>query len=291
MLTRPVRAAVSMAGAASLVLGLAAAPAWAQDPINPVKCANSPRDPHCRVGVGKPGRPPSRTDDDGDGGSGSGGTSDAGADDGCKTVLVGTDPPPGVTGPGGWYSTVCTNGQLSSQTQPQWVPDGGALALDPAVLARQAVSMLHLPRLTVQLSPAAPAPQVVNVATWFWVDPDGWKPRSATASVPGMSVTATATPVSAQWVTGQGKPETCAGPGTPFTKGMDPTAASPTCGYTYQAPSDAAPGGVFPLRVTVTWQVRWVGAGQTGTAGPLTTTATIAVTVREAPAVNSGASR
>jgi hypothetical protein len=41
------------------------------------------------------------------------------------------------------------------------------------------------------------------------------------------------------------------------------------------------------MRATVSWQVRWAGGGQSGTAGPLRTTAEANVLVVEAGGLNT----
>lgn len=265
--------------------------AGAADPFRPVNCNSDPGHPKCRIEVEKP----SRDSGKGDGNrSGSDNTadSDGSGDDGpCEWVRVSDDPPPpGVTGPGGWYSERCSGDGWSSGTRPEWVPDG-VVAADPAVVAQSAVATLRLLGPAIRLSPAPPAPQLVNVPTWWWLDQGSWAPRSATASVSGLSVTATARPVRVRWSTGDGAEVMCAGPGTRWKPGMDAAASSPTCGHTYRRPSVGRPGGVFAVRATVTWQVSWVGGGQSGSVPALSTTSTAQIVVREAPAVNSGVLR
>ena len=93
-------------------------------------------------------------------------------------------------------------------------------------LAQQAARSLVLPPPAIRLNPSPPAAQLIHVPTWLWLDPSSWGSRTATASVPGMSVTATAVPVSVRWSTGDGGGVTCQGAGTPWTGG-DPMAASP----------------------------------------------------------------
>jgi hypothetical protein len=171
------------------------------------------------------------------------------------------------------------------------VPDEAVAAADPAVVAQSAVATLRLPKPTIRFKPAPPAPQFVNLPTWLWLAPGSWAPRAATASVPGLAVTATAKPIRVLWSTGDGAQVTCTGPGTPWRAGMDPAAASPTCGHTYRQPSVGRSGGVFAVRATVTWQVAWAGGGQTGAVPQLSTTSTAQIVVREAPAVNSGVLR
>jgi hypothetical protein len=86
---------------------------------------------------------------------------------------------------------------------------------------------------------------------------------------------------------GDGSTRTCDGPGTAWTAGTDPKAASPDCGYVYLHSSAGAPGGTYTVTVTVTWQVTWEGAGQTGTVPGLETTGQLQTRVQESQAVIS----
>ena len=76
-------------------------------------------------------------------------------------------------------------------------------------------------------------------------------------------------------------------PGTAFTSGHDPKAASPDCGHTYQRSSTQLPGEVYTATVTVRWNVRWSGAGQSGVFPGLTTTASTTLRAVESQALNS----
>jgi hypothetical protein len=155
------------------------------------------------------------------------------------------------------------------------------------VLAQEAVSRLDLPTPAIRLSPALPAPQIVFLPMWVWLDADSWDSRSATASVPGLSVTATATAQKLVLSPGDGATVICNGRGTEWTAGTDPAAAS-TCGHTY---TTLPPRGVFTLRATVTWSVAWAGGGATGTVPDLTTTAAVDLEVREVGALNTDGAR
>ena len=190
-------------------------------------------------------------------------------------------------GPGGWYEYVCP-GLPGTGGGIQWIAGGppGVTAADPAVLAQQAVSRLGLPELQIAMSPAGA--QLVSVPTWLWIDPGSWQPRKATAQVPGLVVTATATPSRVVWSTGDGTTVTCTGPGTAWTPGTDPATPSPTCGHTYRHSSAGMPGGAFPVSATVSWTVAWAGGGQGGTVPGLSTTSTAAVRVAEVQAVVAG---
>jgi len=112
--------------------------------------------------------------------------------------------------------------------------------------------------------------------------------QSKTAQVPGEAVTATAIPVSAAWAMGDGKTVTCKGPGTAYAAGDNPSAASPTCGYTYEASSAGQPGGAYKVTVTITWDITWAGAGGAGgVLAPLQTVAAAQFRVAESQALNT----
>jgi hypothetical protein len=129
-------------------------------------------------------------------------------------------------------------------------------------------------------------PQLVRLPTWLWIDPRLWTPRTTSASVPGVVVTATATPLRVSWATDDDSVVTCTGPGTPWlTPVNDPTAASPTCGHIYVRGSSSAPGGVFNGDSHGVVVSHLVGVGQGGTLPDLTTTSTTTVRVNEVQAL------
>lgn len=190
-------------------------------------------------------------------------------------------------GSGGWYERTCYGSSAAgaeSFGEPVWVPGGAAVA--PEVVARQAVSKLRLPNVSIVVSPAGD--QLVGLPTWLALAGGSWAAQSATAAVPGVSVTATATPTMAVWEMGDGGRVTCDGPGTVWRAGMDPGAASPDCGYTYRRSSAGAADQTFSLNVTVSWSVSWQGAGQRGTVPNLTTVAAARIAVAESQALVSG---
>jgi hypothetical protein len=197
---------------------------------------------------------------------------------------------PTKPGPGGWYLQTClgsTNG--TQRWQLVWVP--GAAPVPPVVVARQAASQLRLDSPRIGSSPSPGTAQLVSLPTWLWIDRAGWGDRSATAAVPGVSVTATATATSVTFSMGDGSTVVCHGPGTVFPAGGDPKAASPDCGHTYTRSSAGQPGGAFAVTATVTWAITWAGGGQAGTLPAMTTQATAAFTVAESQAlVTAGSS-
>ncbi|SFK53804.1 hypothetical protein SAMN05421835_123119 [Amycolatopsis sacchari] len=193
--------------------------------------------------------------------------------------------------PGGaWYVWRCSGPGTADALYrlPVWIPDGqapGAPALpSPQELAQQAYNQLRLPSPGIRANPVGD--QLVNLPTWLWIDGSTFGPQSATASVPGVSVTATATPQTVTWNLGDGTSVTCRGAGTPFPSGGDPVASSPDCGHTYKRSSLGRPGNAFPVYATVHWSVTWSGAGQGGTFPGLTTAGTSSFVVLESQALN-----
>ena len=290
-------AVLMLAGAFLLV-----APASAQaDPYGDTRCDNNPSAPGCDVTAGNPGG--GGDSNPGNGGGGRGGDGKcrnpsgeeipcerdgawAGAD-GCYYSPA--DPSPSTiaalggqpAGEGGWYIRTCY-GDDSGFGSVVWIA-GEPPVVSPEVLARQARARLDLPRVVIRMNP--PGDQLVNLPVWLALDRGSWGSRSATASVPGVSVTATARPVKASWSMGDGVTVTCSGPGTPWTSGTNPAKASPDCGHVYRRSSAGAPGGHYAVTVTVTWEVTWAGAGQSGTVPGLTTTGQVQTRVQESQAV------
>lgn len=176
----------------------------------------------------------------------------------------------------------CTDpGSGSTMVGAEWVLVGedGVPAVDPAVLAVQAVDSLQLPRPQIKASPEAA--QLVYLPVWMWLEGTSWSSQSASASVPGLTVTASAVPVRASWEMGDGTTVTCAGPGTVWERGVDARAASPDCGHVYALPS------IAELRVTVTvsWEVTWSGGGASGSVPGMVTSSSVTWPVVESHAL------
>jgi hypothetical protein len=280
MLTRLAMAA----GTLLLTLGLAA-PAHADDSVKPVPgggigCGSG----GCDIEVGTPGSsdPDSGSDDDSGGGSGGGPVCTHEQVELSPEVIAGLGGQP--AGEGAWYVKLCVfataGGIPRSTTDLVWLAEAPP-AVTPEQLAQIARARLQLPGVGMQLSPATNS--MVNVPVWLALSA-GWDTRSATASVPGLSVTATATPSKVRWDMGNGRSRSCSGPGSVFRAGVDdPYAASPTCGFTYSDP--VGEGRTYTVRATVTYRISWSGGGQSGTLADLTATGTTAMAVGESQAV------
>lgn len=323
MLTGPATIAALVAMASALAQP-APEPPPSGDGWGSVSCSETPS-PACDLGAGSGGAPAPAPDVDratpDDRGPGSGGADEAVQPvDGVRCSYVISDfRPPGdglvpasfdttaavVVVPaatrreqqpepgedGAWYLWRCSGDGFrdSLYRPPVWIPDGepvpGAEGPSLAELAEQARERLRLPDPRVAASPVGD--QLVNLPTWLWLDGD-WAPVEATASVPGVSVTAQAVPESATWSMGDGSEVVCPGPGTPYAAGGDPAAPSPDCGHTYRTSSAGRPGERFTVSVTVTWTVTWTGAGEGGTFPGLTTTGEAGFRVAESQALVTG---
>lgn len=264
-----------------------------------VTCGQNPY-PGCGLGAGSSGTQP---------GGGSSGTPSPSQGSGpdpffCLDNLVEWQPADAELPPpdgqsfktGAWYISACSGADLQIETgsnyfPPTWITYGQnpPARITSAQLAQSAYSNLDLPAPTIRLSPAGQ--QLVNLPTWLAIT--GWTKTSATAGVPktivtpAVSVTATATPTSVVWSTGDGATVTCTGPGTVYSAGDDPASASPTCGHTYRNSSSGQPGAAFTVTATEHWSVTWSGAGQQGAFPDLTTTATVQVPVAESQALTT----
>lgn len=283
MLTRRVLAAAAVV--AMLAVVAAAQPAMAGG--GDVTCP--PNQPICIVIVTDPGAPGSG----GSGGSGSPGqhickmpgTGDVVACqdpawgwwsniDGCYYKQL--EPPPPSTSPawqghypqGAIYEATCP-GSAGTGGGWQWFanpPAGyGGAAPTPAELAQQAIATMRLEGPAIGMAPAQGKTGLVGLPVWLWtaVTATTWGPATASASVPGLTVTATARAKRIVWDMGDGHTVTCTNPGTPYriSKG---NAQSPTCGYVYTRSSASQPDHAFTVTATTTWTVTWTGGGESG---------------------------
>jgi hypothetical protein len=286
------KASASVLATATLLAAFPAAASAGGSPggLTSTQCGQS-YTPSCTVTAGSPGSsgtPGSAGSPGSLGGGQATGTLTghaSGGSAGCQGKVNGTF---GCVPPGCTIKTAtlaCPLGALRPAGPGGRGPGAPALPA-PGVLARLAERLLRLPHPVIRSSPAPGARQLTELPTWLWMAPGVWTLRSATASVPGESVTATATPVSAAWQMGDGHTVTCHGPGTAYTGAGNPASASPTCGYTYTQSSAGRPGAAFHVTVTITWAITWRGGGTAGTLPPLFTTSAALFRVAESQAVN-----
>lgn len=145
-------------------------------------------------------------------------------------------------------------------------PSGfGAVTVTPADLAVEAVEMLELRGPAIGIAPPPGSTGLVGVPVWLWteVTPSTWGPTSATAAVPGLSVTATAQATRIVWDMGDGTKVTCRTPGTAYSMSYGGV-ESPTCGHVYSRTSAREPDHAYAVTATTTWEVSWSGGGASG---------------------------
>ena len=151
---------------------------------------------------------------------------------------------------------------------------------DIAKFAFQKVESL-LPKPEVAFSPPIDK-MIVNFETWLGVTPSD--PIMATATIPGLSATVTATATDIEWITGsQVDGDTTTISCLPW--GSTEFAAD-GCTWTPAYPSVAKVTGTTDLRyhgmVTIVWHVTWIASnGATGSLGDLRTTTPVEMGVQE----------
>ncbi|MBB5493418.1 MULTISPECIES: hypothetical protein [Nocardiopsis] len=169
-----------------------------------------------------------------------------------------------------WCSATVGGGPVGGEAVPQ---------VDYEALAYEARASLSLGTPGISMSPSADAPILVRVPVWLWVD--DWDAQSATASVPGGSVTVTATPSALSWDMGDGTTVECEGPGTAYTSRVhDPAEESPDCGHTYTSRGDRE------VAASMAWSIEWSStSGEGGSLPDLVTTSSVSVRVVESSGV------
>ncbi len=134
----------------------------------------------------------------------------------------------------------------------------GVNIITPGSLANQALKELPLLYPRPRTAPPRTATQVVGIRTWMWVDPGDWHPISATAAIPGLAATVTATPTRTIWDMGDGTTVTCEGPGTMYDASKPDAEQSSDCSHTFQH------DGTYPVRVSIVWSVTWTATNGAG---------------------------
>lgn len=175
--------------------------------------------------------------------------------------------------------------ECGAQVDVIWVPDAAPPAVSAAQLADQAARELTVPRCRVALAPPAEV-VVVRLPTWFWLEGCAWAPRSATASVPLLSATVTATPMHVEWDLGDGTQMRCAGPGVAWRPGVPAERQSTYCSYAYARSSAGQPDDAYTVTATVRWGLSWSATnGEGGMLSPVLASSSAPVRVGEVQAI------
>lgn len=141
-------------------------------------------------------------------------------------------------------------------------PPGYGGMPSPISLAVQAINALPIDGPEINIRPEPTGSGLVGLPVWMWTSAAYWEPLSETASVPGLSVTATAHPTRITWNMGDGNVIVCDSPGTEYFPRYGDR-SSPDCGHKFTKPSRDA-GGRYTITATTTYQVDWAGGGDSG---------------------------
>jgi hypothetical protein len=171
-----------------------------------------------------------------------------------------------------------------------WLPNPPFGQPDPKKLAVQAEGELVLRAPTITMAPVNNGSGLVGMPVWLAIATTNnqyWGQQTTPpVTVPGLSLTATATAQSVTWDMGDGHTVTCLNPGKAYDS-SDAGSASPLCGYTYTQPSGGNQGGMYKVTATATWQVTWAASdGQTGTLPPQTLASSSTIKIGELQVVN-----
>jgi hypothetical protein len=220
------------------------------------------------------------------------------AADGCYYKVA--DPLP-TSGPvlaefqqagGGIYWATCPFGTGSGGFVWRAQPPPG-MGPTPGELAQRALDSLTLTKPSTGRYPAGTLANgeeftVVRMHTWYFTDPNDFRPLTARAAAGGVWAQVTVTPVALMFTPGDGNATvSCAGPGTAWNSSYGPWDASPSgCDYQYPHSSIHEPNLEVTATYGIRWQVSWVGSGDTtGTLPDQTTTSTARFAVAEEEAL------
>ncbi|WP_344154065.1 hypothetical protein [Kribbella yunnanensis] len=152
-------------------------------------------------------------------------------------------------------------------TEWVWLPgEPDTVVIDPVTLAYRAIASMQLAPPLVKSAPGAGQVGLVNMPVWLWVTKteNTWGPIKREASVPGLTVTATAQVAAIDWTMGDGKTVRCKGAGTPYVKSMG-IKDSPDCGHRYTKTSSKLKDCKYPVTATARWEIEWQSTlGDTG---------------------------
>lgn len=215
---------------------------------------------------------------------------------------VQSPPPPGGDPGGAWYNCDPYTGPGACDPATEicrdpwgvtfWsnTPPPGITTLTPQQAAWRLVQSFQIRGIDIGFAPDPGVPgsrSYVGVPIWMWVDepqPLTFGPYTETATLGGVTITATARVTSILWNMGDGRTVACAGAGTEFLVQYG-AVDSPTCGHRYAQTSKDQPGGRYTVTATSQWQVTWNGGGVSGTI-PLTAQSQTTVQINELQSVN-----
>jgi hypothetical protein len=172
----------------------------------------------------------------------------------------------------------CTNGY----TNIVWLPNTASSSnvavvvdtsgsVDPVALAADLLDHVPVPEIEIGVNPA---PGLVALPSWFWIDGYDGGPISATESLAGVTVEVEIKPTSFNWAFGDGAKLQTTSLGRPYPPVSD-------IRHTYEQSSLAA-GGSFTVTVELTFSARYrVSGGAWQTLDPISRSYTSAYPVQQ----------
>ena len=192
------------------------------------------------------------------------------------------DPTPPDNGAGEWYRYVChIPGRSDFPVTPRGASWRRFEAVTPQNLALVAIDDMLAEIGDPDLSTNPAVESLVGLHTWFWIDASSLATAQATASVPGITVVATATPSAIRFDFGDGTSMECPGAGTPWTPGS-PEGPS-DCSHLYER------AGNYTVTAGVLWSGTYSvnGGPPTPIGSSIVRQDSVDLTVLEAQAVNT----
>ncbi|MFZ3491876.1 hypothetical protein ACODT5_01300 [Streptomyces sp. 5.8] len=188
------------------------------------------------------------------------------------------------------YNVTCPGAGRELQGGGTWSlnpPPGFGGGPSAEELAQEAVEKMRLLGADIGTAPKAGKTGLVGMPVWIWNSkaPRTWGPVTASASAPGITVTATANVKHIAYTTGDGGSEVCTTAGTPYEPRFGGQ-SSPDCGHLYTKTSNSQPGKAFTVTAVTTWTVHWTGGGQQGDITTTREAAPVQISIGEAQAVS-----
>lgn len=172
----------------------------------------------------------------------------------------------------------CTNGYINivwlpntaSSSNVSVVVDTGG-AVDPVALAANLLDQVPVPAIKIGVNPA---PGLVALPSWFWIEGYDGVPITASRSLAGVTVEVQITPTSYRWSFGDGAKLEATSLGRPYPATSD-------IRHTYEQSSLAA-GGKFTVTVELTFSARYrVSGGAWQSLDPISRSFTSAYPVQQ----------
>lgn len=189
----------------------------------------------------------------------------------------------GREGTWGWLVCQYQDGRIERGDLQFFPADEPVPAVDPETLARSVTISAGAPE--IRTSPPRAVEHLVNLESWYWVDPAAWTPIPGGTCAGTVCVTLEARPTVLRIDPGDGSGVIeCPGGGVPYRDDLPPTAQSSDCSHTYQRAANRT------VTATIVYDVSWtlVGGPDGGPLGTMTSApASFDIAVVEAQAVNN----